>query len=89
MLRVFHLADDALRFHRHPRHARNEVDHLFFVIGEAIGVEFLADGRVFRRLFLVLIEYPFQRAAVANWRSTICCTSWPCLEIFLLDIFLH
>jgi hypothetical protein len=48
------------------RDAFQEIDHLLLVIREAIGVEFLTDGRVFRRLFLVLVENPFERGAVAD-----------------------
>ena len=46
--------------------AHQEIDHLFLVIGEAIGVEFLADGGVFRSLFLVLVEDPLDGGAGAE-----------------------
>ena len=44
-----------------------EVDDLLLVVGEAVGVELLADGRVLRFFFLVLVENPLQRAAVAEF----------------------
>jgi putative tryptophan/tyrosine transport system substrate-binding protein len=33
-----------------------EVDHLLLLVREAVGIELLADGRVLRRLLLVLVE---------------------------------
>jgi hypothetical protein len=48
------------RFHAHRRHTRQQVDHLFLVVDEAVGVELFADGRVFGFLFFVLVENPFQ-----------------------------
>jgi hypothetical protein len=37
-----------------------------FVIGKAICVELLANGWIFRCFFLELVEYPFQRRAIAE-----------------------
>ena len=61
-----HRLDDLHRLDAHARHAHQQVDDLLLVVGEAVGVELLADGRVLRRLFLVLVENPFQRRAVAE-----------------------
>ena len=36
------------------------------MVGEAVGVELGADGGVARGLFLVLVEHPVDRAAVAE-----------------------
>jgi hypothetical protein len=44
-----------------------QVDNLFFVIGEAASVELFADGRIFRFLFFVLVENPFQCAALVSF----------------------
>lgn len=40
---------------------------MVFVVDEAVGVEELADGGVFGCFFFVLVEYPFDRAAVAEF----------------------
>ena len=61
-----HGFDDLHRLDAHARDALEKIDHLLLVIREAIGVELLADGRVLRRLFLVLVENPFKRRAVAE-----------------------
>ena len=34
------------------------------MVGKAVGVELLADGEVFRGLFLVLVQYPVKARAV-------------------------
>ena len=49
-----------------PADAGQQVDHLFLVVGKAVGVELLADGGVLGFLFLVLVEHPINRAAVAE-----------------------
>ena len=46
--------------------AGEEGDHRVLVVGEAVAVEFFADGRVSRGLFLVLVEHPVDGAAVAE-----------------------
>ena len=45
MLGPTHRLDNRLGLHRHARDAHQQVDHLFLVVGEAVGVELLADGR--------------------------------------------
>jgi len=40
---------------------------MFFVIGEAVGVEFFGNRGVFGLLFLILVKNPFQRASVAEF----------------------
>lgn len=57
---------DAHGLHADGGDAGQQVDDFFLVIGEAVGVEFLADGRVLRFLFFVLVEDPFQRATIAE-----------------------
>lgn len=54
-------------FHAHRGHAGQQVDDFFLVITEAVGIELLADGGVLGLLFLVLVEYPVERAAVAQF----------------------
>ena len=61
-----HRLDDRHGLDADARNAPEKVDNLLLVIGEAVRVELLADGRVLRRLFLVLVENPFQRRAVAE-----------------------
>ena len=48
------------------RDAFEEIDHLLLVVREAVGIELIANGRVLRRLFLVLVEEPFERRAIAE-----------------------
>lgn len=47
-------------------HATEQVDAALLVIGEAVSVEFFADGRVARGFFLVLVKHPVDRASVAG-----------------------
>ncbi len=42
-------------------HTHQQVDHLFLVIGKAIGIELLRNGEVFGFLLFVAFENPFQR----------------------------
>jgi len=56
-----HRLDDLHCLDADARDAPQEINHLLLVIGEAVSVELLPDGRVLRRLFLVLVENPFQR----------------------------
>ena len=58
----FHRLGNRHRFNAHPLYAHQQVDDFLFVIGEAISVEFFADGRVFRLLFLILVRDPFKAA---------------------------
>ena len=48
------------------QHPAQQVDHLLLVIGKAVGVELLADGRVFGRALLVAFQHPFQRGVGAQ-----------------------
>jgi hypothetical protein len=52
--------------HADGRDACQEIYDLLLVVGEAVGVEAGADGGVLRLLFLVLVEDPFERRAVAE-----------------------
>ena len=61
-----HRLRDAHGFHAYGGDAQQQVDDLFLVVGEAIGVEFFADGGVFGFLLFVLVEYPIERATVAE-----------------------
>lgn len=73
--RVAFIASVIATVSTHAGHPRQKIDHLLLIVGEAIGVELLADRRVFRRLFLVLVEYPFQPGTIAQpvgpdlWRN--------------------
>jgi len=62
----FHRGNDFLCLDAHPRYALEQVDDFLLVVFEAIGVEFLADCRVFWRLFLILVQNPFEPGAVAE-----------------------
>lgn len=42
----------------------HRLNHFLPVIGEAVGVELLGDGGILGFLFLVLVQHPFQGAAV-------------------------
>ena len=53
------------RFDTHPADLAEQDNHRFLVFGEAVEVEFLAEGRVFGREIAVLIQHPFQRRTVA------------------------
>src|SRR5437879_3680111 len=61
-----HLASDLHGRHAHGRYACQEVDDFLFVVGKAVVVEPGADGGVLGFLFLVLVEDPLQRRAVAE-----------------------
>ena len=43
-----------------------EMNHVLLVLRKTVSVEFLPNAQVLRRLFLVLVENPFQRRAVAE-----------------------
>ena len=64
---VGHLVDDVHGFDADGADALEQVDDVVFVVGEAVGVEQFADGGVFGFLFFVLVEYPFQGRAVAEF----------------------
>jgi len=55
--------NDRDRPHAYRRYPHQQVNALFFVIRETVGVELLADGRVCGFLFFVLVENPFANAA--------------------------
>ena len=67
--RDFHVLHDLHRVDAHASHAFEKIDHVLLVVGEAVGVKLLADGRILRRLLLVLVENPFERGAVAGGTS--------------------
>ncbi len=62
----FHRFDDFLGFDTDAGDAQEKVDHVLLVIGEAVGVEFFANGGVFGGFFFVLVKNPFQGRAVAE-----------------------
>jgi hypothetical protein len=53
--------------HADCRYAKQQVNHFFLVVGKAVGVELLTNGGVLGFLFFVLVQHPFQRAAVAQF----------------------
>jgi len=55
------LIDDAHRLNADGADALQQVDDPLLVVGKAVSVEALPDGGVPRRLFLVLVQHPFQR----------------------------
>ena len=54
------------RLHAHPAHPTQQVDDPLLVVGEAVGVELLPDGRVPRLPLLVLVQHPLQGGAAAQ-----------------------
>jgi hypothetical protein len=40
---------------------------VFFVVSKFVGIKEFGDRRIFGLLFLVLVEYPFQSGAVAEF----------------------
>ena len=50
----------------YARDPLEEIDYFLLVVREALGVELLADCRIPRRIFPILIENPFERRAVAD-----------------------
>src|ERR1700730_1015911 len=56
-----HRLDDLHRFDAHTGDALEKIDHLILVIREAIIVQLVTGGHVFGRLFLILVENPFER----------------------------
>lgn len=61
-----HRISDRHRVDADTHDLRQQRDHRILVIGEAVAVEFGADGGVLDRLFLVLIEYPVDRRTIAE-----------------------
>lgn len=64
---VGHLVDDVHGFDADGADPLEQVDDVLFVVGKAISVEQFADGGVAGFLFFVLVEYPFQGGAVAEF----------------------
>ena len=54
------------RPHAHRHHPLEQAYHLLPVVREAVGIELLGDGGVAGFLLLVLVQHPFQGAAVAE-----------------------
>src|SRR5581483_3607437 len=50
--RCLHFFNNRHRLDADAADALQQIDDVLLVVGEAVGVELLADGRVFRRLFL-------------------------------------
>jgi len=67
LYRVGHLVDDVHGFDADGANPLQQVDDVLFVVGKAVGVEEFADGGVAGFLFFVLVEYPFQGGAVAEF----------------------
>jgi hypothetical protein len=70
---VSHIPGYINRPYTHRRHAHEQIDIFLFVIREAVGVESLADGRVFGFLFFVLVENPFECGVVPSLYSQAAC----------------
>ena len=66
-LRFAHGTDHGHGFDTDGGDAHQQVDDLFFVVGEAVGVEFFADGGVFGFFLFVLVQHPLDGAAVAEF----------------------
>lgn len=64
---AFHLPHNLHRLHTNRAYPHQQVYHLFFVIGKAVGIKQLGDGGVFGFLFFELVKDPFQCAAVAKF----------------------
>ena len=60
------LVDDADGFDAYCGDAFEEVDDAFLVVGEAVGVEVFADGRVSGCALFILVEDPFEGRAAAE-----------------------
>jgi hypothetical protein len=60
------LIENANSANTHRRHAHEQVNHIFLIVGESVGVELLTDGWVVGFLFFVLVDNPFQGRAVAE-----------------------
>ena len=60
------LVDDADGFDAYGADALEEVDDVFLVVGEAVGVEAFADGRVSGFALFVLVEDPFEGGSAAE-----------------------
>lgn len=63
---IWHLVDDAYGFNADGADAHEQINNLFFVIFEAVGVELFADGGVFGFALFVAVQHPFQGGAVAE-----------------------
>ena len=57
------LVDDADGFDAYGADAFEEVDDVFLVVGETVGVEAFTDGRVSGFALFVLVEDPFEGGA--------------------------
>ena len=62
-----HCFDNFDRFDAHRRYLREQVDHFLLVVGEAIGVEFFADGGVLGLRFLqILIDEELAHSVITQ-----------------------
>jgi hypothetical protein len=58
--RVGHLLNNLHRAIADGADPLQQINDVFFIIGKFVSVEQFGDRRVFRGLFFVLVEYPFQ-----------------------------
>ena len=72
--RGFHFFSNRHRLNANGSDSHQQIDHFFLVVGEAVGVEFRTNRGVFGLLLFVLIENPFERAAVAEF--VVPCAGW-------------
>ena len=61
------MVDNVHGFDADSADAQQQVDDVFFVVGEAVGVEFFADGGVAGFALFVAVEHPFEGGAVAEF----------------------
>lgn len=55
---IGHLLDDFYGFDADGADSIEQIDNVFFVVSETVGIEFGANGRVFGGLFFVLVKNP-------------------------------
>ena len=60
------MLDDAHGLHADSTDAGEQVNDLFFIVAEAVGVELVADGGVFGGALFVAVQHPFQGGTVAQ-----------------------
>lgn len=64
---IGHLLNDFHCFNADSADSLQQVDDVFFVVGKLVGIEEFGDRWIFGLLFFVLVEYPFQGGAVAEF----------------------
>src|SRR5438093_7600676 len=65
-------------------HTCKQINDLFLVVREAVGIKLLTDRLIFRFRLLVLVTYPFKRGAVPKF--VIPCLGWyPGQRCFIIN----